>query len=74
VFFCCARQTDGAFLRAIRRPSREKPGPARVTKKIIGVGFEIRRKIFSKKKLRKNSLRTSESLPDLRCVNAAKSF
>jgi hypothetical protein len=33
VFFCCARQTDGAVIRAIRRPSREKPGHTRVTKK-----------------------------------------
>src|SRR5580704_8617985 len=48
--FCCARQTDGAVIRAIRRPSREKPGPARVTKKICSVGFEMSVENFSRNK------------------------
>jgi hypothetical protein len=61
---CCARQTDGAFLRAIRRPSREKPGHARVTKKIYSVGFEMSVENLFRKKDSKNSLRDPEALPD----------
>jgi hypothetical protein len=54
VFFCCARQTDGAVIRAIRRPSREKPGHARVTKNNYSVGSEMSvENFFSKEKIRK---------------------
>src|SRR5579872_5130616 len=74
MLFCCARQTDGAVIRAIRRPSREKPGPARVTKKIFSVGFEMSVENFSRKERTKNSLRAPESLPDLCCILTAESF
>src|SRR5271169_4374435 len=78
VFFCCARQTDGAVIRAIRRPSREKPGHARVTKKFAAWVSKCPLKSFFEKKNSKNSLRDPESLPDFRCIKccktAAKSF
>src|SRR5271155_2876776 len=72
--FCCARQTDGAFLRAIRRPSREKPGHARVTKKSSAWASKCPSKTILEKKNSKSSLRAPESLPDLRFVEAAKPF
>src|SRR5580658_2794088 len=50
---CCARQTDGAFLRANRRPSREKPGHARVTKKSAAWVSKCPSKTFFEKKIRK---------------------
>jgi hypothetical protein len=78
VFFCCARQTDGAVIRAIRRPSCEKPGHARVTKKNCSVGFEMSVENFFRKKNSKNSLRDPEALPDycccMCCKTAARSF
>jgi hypothetical protein len=39
-----------AFFRAARRPSREKPGHARVTNKIFSVGFEMSVENFFRKK------------------------
>src|SRR5271163_3588076 len=72
--FLCARQTDGAFLREIRRPSREKPGHARVTKKSSAWASKCPSKSFFERKNSKNSLTAPESLPDLRFVKAAKPF
>src|SRR5580700_132446 len=50
---CCARQTDGAFLRANRRPSREKPGHARVTKKFAAWVSKCPSKTFFEKRFEK---------------------
>src|SRR5580658_8823269 len=47
---CCARQTDGAFLRANRLPSREKPGHARVTKKFAAWVSKCPSKTFFERK------------------------
>src|SRR5277367_66502 len=64
IFFCCARQTDGTVIRAIRRPSREKPGTCSRHEKSYSVGFEMSVENFLRKKYSKNSLRDPESLPD----------
>src|SRR5689334_15671006 len=60
---------DGAFLRAVRRPSPEKAGPARVTKKIYSVGFEMSVENFFRKRNRK----ISQELPK-HCRTAATSM
>jgi hypothetical protein len=53
-FICCARQTDGAVIRAIHHPSRERPGHARVTKNSYSVGFEMSvENFFRNEKIRK---------------------
>jgi hypothetical protein len=67
--FCLGRQMDGAFLRAVRRPSPEKAGPARVTKKIYSVGFEMSVENFFRKRNRK----ISQELPK-HCRTAATSM
>src|SRR5271155_4855051 len=72
--FLCARQTDGAFIRAIRRPSREKPGHARVTKKSSAWTSKCPSKTFFEQKSSKNFPGAPESLLDVRRVKAAKSF
>src|SRR5580698_9681803 len=71
---CCARQTDGAFLRANRRPSREKPGYARVTKKFAAWVSKCPWKSSFEKKNSKNSSGAPEALPDSCCIHTAKSF
>jgi hypothetical protein len=54
IFFCCARQTDGTVIRAIRRPSREKPGTCSRHEKSYSVGFEMSvENLFRNKKIRK---------------------
>src|SRR5579863_9892792 len=53
ILFCCARQTDGTVIRAIRRPSREKPGHARVTKKLAAWVSKCPSKTFFEKRIRK---------------------
>src|SRR5271154_3157967 len=69
IFFCCARQTDGTVIRAIRRPSREKPGHARVTKKVTAWVSKCPSKTFFDKRTRK----TLAEIPNhCRTIAAAK--
>src|SRR5580692_10159352 len=77
ISFCCARQTDGTVIRAIRRPSHEKPGHARVTKKLQRGFRNVRRKLSSKKEFEKLSQRsriTAGLLLQQMLQTAAKSF